>query len=400
MDGAHGDMSGSAARVVVLRAAREALEREVEGRREETGGMILGRWSGGGDTLVVSGFTGPGPRAVHRACHFSADPEHQQRCLDKAVERWGAGYVGEWHLHPGSLSQPSEWDRQQVRALLDDAKRPLDRVVIVIVNQDAGSGPRVFPYLGRLERGLVVFRPLAWDEVGLRLHGEMRIDPRPSAAPAATEQTVKEPTPVPAAEITAMEGTVRSNGHGLARRLVKVIGKGLIRLGSGLAGRGDEERTRPDDEGPAVLRPFTCETSVVAMRDRSSLEVGKAPIHDDGRIVPWHETADGRQRLADEKRRLDRAGLAYEALLLRRGEIAFRFQEPGGGELVAVCRAGFPRLEPQLIRRAGAGIGPWEWVESTSHDPWRLDSHLADVVEAVLRQRGRAGDSDGPGRWS
>ena len=169
-------VSGSAVRVVVLRCAREALEREVADRHEETGGMILGRWSGGGDTLVVTGFTGPGPKAVHRACHFSADPEYQQALLDRAVERWGTGYVGEWHLHPGALSHPSEWDRQQVRALLEDATRPLDRLVLVIVNQDARCGVRVFPFLATLERGLVVFVPLGWDEVGLQMDDPQEVD--------------------------------------------------------------------------------------------------------------------------------------------------------------------------------------------------------------------------------
>ena len=393
-------VSGSAVRVVVVRCAREALEREVTDRHEETGGMILGRWSGGRDTLVVTGFTGPGPKAVHRACHFSADPEYQQVLLDRAVERWGTGYVGEWHLHPGALSHPSEWDRQQVRALLEDATRPLDRLVVVIVNQDARYGVRVFPFLATLERGLVVFVSLAWDEVGLQMDDPREVEDRGITRMTICHWSEEEPAPVGEAErANAAQETAGSNGRGLGKRLVRVVGTALRRLGSGLVHPGGKDGASLKADLENAPSPVDGDagpeagTAARPQRDDWPLE-----IRDDGRIVPWYESAAGKQRLADEKRRLDRAGLTYQATLLDGGEIGFRFHEHGGGELVVVCREGFPRRDPRVLRRRGGESARWEWVWPMDGEAWREDAHLADVVERVLRARPGTSPAGAAGR--
>ena len=393
-------VSGSAVRVVVLRCAREALEGEVADRHEETGGMILGRWSGGGDTLVVTGFTGPGSKAVHRACYFSADPEYQQVLLDRAVKRWGTGYVGEWHLHPGALSHPSEWDRQQARALLEDATRPLDRLVLVIVNQDARCGVRVFPFLATLEGGLVVFVPLGWDEVGLQMH-----DPQEGDAPTSTRMAIchcviGEPAPVGGAEgANAAQGTAGSNGRGLGKRLVRVVGTAFRRLGSGLVHLGGKDGASLQVDPETVLTAAGGDAGPEAGTvGRPPREEGPVEVRDDGRIVPWYESAAGKQRLADEKRRLDRAGLAYQATLLDGGKIGFRFREHGGGELVVVCREGFPRRDPRVLRRRGGESARWEWVWPMDGEAWREDAHLADVVERVLRAQPGTSPAGAAGR--
>jgi len=378
-----GKGSESALRVVVLRPAREALEREVEGRREETGGMILGRWSTGRETLVVTDFTGPGPNAVHRVGHFSADAGYQQTVLDGAVQRWGTGYVGEWHLHPGMLSRPSEWDRQQARALLEDPERPLASVVLAIVNQDARDGVRIFPYLARLDRGLLVIEPLAWDEVGLRLGGEPRRQAGAGPGPEA------DPPPDLKTEVAGVaEEPAKPDGPGLAKRLVKVVGSALTWLTSGLGDRGEKTpgalspgNSQAAEPGGVASGSQAGAADEVGARVRTVVRVG------DPQPLPWYRNGAGRQRLADEKRRLDRAGLSHRVVLLRGGEIGFRFAEKGGGELVVVCRDGFPRTGPRVIRRGGGGDGRWEWVRPADTEPWREDLHLADVVEGVLRSR-------------
>lgn len=394
--GGSSDALATTARVIGLGGVRQTLEQEVRGRLDETGGMLVGRWCHGGDTLVIARATGPGPKAVHGTARFSADTAYQQAILDSTVKHWGAGYVGEWHLHPGGLSRPSEWDRQQARALLEDPERRLSRFVVIIVNQEGTSGVRVFPFLATLKAGLVTFTPLAWDEVGLRLGGSPECETRPSSelvesASPATQRVMT--------DVCGPEGKVVLSppARGIGRSLVRVVGWAFQRLGAGLVRMTAASRESRQSLviGPSRRRAGTGQAMVKT--DPGELAGGPVPVREDSGEGHWYESAGGRQRLAEERRRFLLLGLTCRTSQLETGEIAFHFREGAEGELVAVCREGFPGTEPRLVRRGRCGLEAWEWVDLRRGEPWRADSHLADLVAKALR--GNAGSCPATAGW-
>jgi integrative and conjugative element protein (TIGR02256 family) len=78
----------------------------------ETGGMLLGYRGEHGGEVVITGATGPGPKARHRRYTFTPDGRWQQRELAKAYTSSGrvTTYVGDWHSHPESQPVPSVRD--------------------------------------------------------------------------------------------------------------------------------------------------------------------------------------------------------------------------------------------------------------------------------------------------
>lgn len=69
---------------------------------------------------LITHATPPGPKAVHRPAMFERDLEFSQAALDHFAEKTGVDYIGEWHKHPPTLTEPSEEDRKGVVEILKD----------------------------------------------------------------------------------------------------------------------------------------------------------------------------------------------------------------------------------------------------------------------------------------
>ena len=81
----------------------------------ETGYALVGRITGKGASRViaVSGLIDEGPNAARSGGHHKADREHQQRELDLLQLVDGdAMYIGDAHLHPGSMDTCSDGDHR------------------------------------------------------------------------------------------------------------------------------------------------------------------------------------------------------------------------------------------------------------------------------------------------
>ncbi len=107
----------------------------------ETGGLVFGYPRG----RVIDSATRPGPKAVKRACSFSADLEFQKRAME-AINRESAGrakQMGMWHRHLGLMSHPSSGDQNQARQIANDfAQDPSACQLIVIITNVRGHRPK------------------------------------------------------------------------------------------------------------------------------------------------------------------------------------------------------------------------------------------------------------------
>jgi integrative and conjugative element protein (TIGR02256 family) len=99
----------------------------------ETGGILVGFRAG--DTVTVVAASDAGPNAVCAPERFERDGPHCQRFLERVVHERGGGvdYVGEWHSHPRSSSQPSLRDLESLLSISHDPDYLTDRPVMVIV---------------------------------------------------------------------------------------------------------------------------------------------------------------------------------------------------------------------------------------------------------------------------
>lgn len=105
----------------------------------ETGGLLLGYWSG--DTVVITDTVGPGPDALHAATSFRPDARWQREALAAMYAASGrvTTYLGDWHVHPGGSSAPSRTDRGTLRRIARSASARQPRPLMGIVAPAADS---------------------------------------------------------------------------------------------------------------------------------------------------------------------------------------------------------------------------------------------------------------------
>jgi integrative and conjugative element protein (TIGR02256 family) len=67
---------------------------------KETGGVLMGYWSG--KDAVITTIIGAGPKAVHRRYSFTPDDQWHAKEIARVYEESGRviTYLGDWHSHP------------------------------------------------------------------------------------------------------------------------------------------------------------------------------------------------------------------------------------------------------------------------------------------------------------
>lgn len=105
----------------------------------ETGGVLLGYWTGGGE-VVVTTATGPGPRAVHSEAEFIPDDEYQQQMIDDTYRESGRrhSYLGDWHTHPYGGEFLSYKDRRTLQRIARhvEARAPIPLMAVFAHNEN------------------------------------------------------------------------------------------------------------------------------------------------------------------------------------------------------------------------------------------------------------------------
>lgn len=110
------------------------LRRELRGRRQEIGGILVGE-SVGGDIfrLVDISVQHSGGSVVH----FVRDPEHHKDFLAEFFLRTGNdytrfNYIGEWHSHPAFEPLPSREDIGTMFDIIEDPNVGVNFAILII----------------------------------------------------------------------------------------------------------------------------------------------------------------------------------------------------------------------------------------------------------------------------
>ena len=106
--------------VVVENRVFSTTAREMrKARITETGGPLVGHRDG--HHLVVTGASGPGPRAELRLRSVEIDGVHAERFCAAARSKTNGldDYVGDWHCHVGYSLEPSRLDHQAMKTMAE-----------------------------------------------------------------------------------------------------------------------------------------------------------------------------------------------------------------------------------------------------------------------------------------
>ena len=110
-------------------------ELSVESAPLETGGILIGSYAEGGNTASVTRVEGPPPDSKRERTRFYRGIGGLQ---DLLVALWKSGehYLGEWHSHPGGLSEPSRGDVRQMRTIAEDHEAHCPEPILVVIRGD------------------------------------------------------------------------------------------------------------------------------------------------------------------------------------------------------------------------------------------------------------------------
>lgn len=118
----------------------------------ETGGILVGRYTSSLDLAVVTRVLAPPPDSKHGRTCFVRGTRGLQELLRRLWRRPREAreyYLGEWHLHPGGRPAPSSTDRRQMTEVsaLEGYHCPEPILLLVggSIQRDWSFGAFVFP---------------------------------------------------------------------------------------------------------------------------------------------------------------------------------------------------------------------------------------------------------------
>lgn len=116
---------------LMAQAVRTIVDEIANAGDRETGGTLVGpdHQEGG---LLVTHATGPGPGARRGPASFRFDREWCQRRLDHWNRSMRVDWIGDWHLHPSGLHQPSPTDYESALRLIGDSHLRFRRFLLVV----------------------------------------------------------------------------------------------------------------------------------------------------------------------------------------------------------------------------------------------------------------------------
>lgn len=104
---------------------------------EETGGVLVGRYSEALDCAEVTRVSAPPRDSKANRCSFERGSDGLGAWL---LKLWGARartyYLGEWHFHPYASAEASARDRAQMRSIATSARYACPEPVLLILGGD------------------------------------------------------------------------------------------------------------------------------------------------------------------------------------------------------------------------------------------------------------------------
>lgn len=151
--------------LILTDKAYRSIQNECKGvTGVETGGLLVGKRIS--DRFLVAPFAlGSGPKASRSISRYSPDIEWQQQRLDRLFIRFGLGYIGSYHMHPGDMDQPSWHDLLTANKIVTDPEWNVTEAVFPIINLIDEQFLFHPYYISRRERH---FQPITWHLVSHR----------------------------------------------------------------------------------------------------------------------------------------------------------------------------------------------------------------------------------------
>lgn len=121
------------------KAWQQMLEQSTKWLPSETGGILMGYWSGSGSEVIITDVIGPGRAAHHSRTHFEPDYAFQEQEVER-IYRASDGsdtYLGDWHSHGELTAKLSKRDRRTHGRMASDPASRSPRALMAIL----GNGP-------------------------------------------------------------------------------------------------------------------------------------------------------------------------------------------------------------------------------------------------------------------
>ena len=136
------DDSGASQVEIGERAASTMLSRCEQAGGLETGGILVGSYSGDGVVAHVNEALGPPKGSRSTRTGFIRSDSGLRKTLRR---RWSVQqyYLGEWHFHPEGRACPSPQDRHQLAEIGRDASYVCQRPILIVM-----GGERNDPRMG------------------------------------------------------------------------------------------------------------------------------------------------------------------------------------------------------------------------------------------------------------
>ncbi|RTM14413.1 MAG: hypothetical protein E6R08_02410 [Nevskiaceae bacterium] len=120
--------------LLLPRQVVDLLKRELRGRRNEIGGVLVGEHVSGETFRIVQLSV---QRTGGSSVHFVRDPDHSREFLADFFARTGNdyrryNYIGEWHSHPSFEPVPSGADIKAMYDIVDDHDVGVNFAVLIV----------------------------------------------------------------------------------------------------------------------------------------------------------------------------------------------------------------------------------------------------------------------------
>ncbi|AXV36812.1 MAG: hypothetical protein CIT01_00660 [Methanobacterium sp. BRmetb2] len=104
----------------------------INARTKETGGILIGNYSENQSIANIRSITGPPKDSKQDRHTFRRGINGLMKLLDN---KWNLGqyYLGEWHFHPNSSSQPSQVDDNQMKNFAKDGLLQCPEPILLII---------------------------------------------------------------------------------------------------------------------------------------------------------------------------------------------------------------------------------------------------------------------------
>ncbi len=118
------------------RARRQIVGHCRRAHGDETGGILVGTYSGDLRSAKVTHVTGPARGSIATPTGFFRSVGGLQRWLDRLWSRGRGYYLGEWHWHPHADPAPSPMDHEQVQRIAGDERYACPETLLMVVGGD------------------------------------------------------------------------------------------------------------------------------------------------------------------------------------------------------------------------------------------------------------------------